>query len=185
MRSAIAVTHRTLLESTIAQSLLSKQPTQRKNSACTCHSISFKYQCSEVSSVWKLVGLFGRISHWQHVLFLEACWCRKCFVFQARCRNATSVWELTGMLLWGLQAGHTFNHEKTAYEPREHGPPETAPTSPCCHSDIKQLRLGRQFHGYFLMKPNDWKSWKMEIFVLENGNSKGMKWQQAVESTET
>ena len=55
-----------------------------------------------------------------------------------RCRNATSVLELTGLLLWGLKAGHTLNHEKTAM-----GPPEAAPASPCCHPDIKQLRLGR------------------------------------------
>ena len=29
-----------------------------------------------------------------------------------RCRNATSVWELTGLLLWGLKAGQVVLHDQ-------------------------------------------------------------------------
>lgn len=69
---------------------------------------------------------------------------------------------------------------QTAHEPQEPGSTEKAPASHCCCLDIKWPRLGRQPHGVFLMKSNDWTMDDGNLYVgslqVQRGEDKGRQW---------
>lgn len=70
--------------------------------------------------------------------------------------------------------------KQTAYELQEPGPTEKAPTSHFCCLGIKWLRLGRQPHGVFLMKSNDWTMDDGNLCVgnlqVQKGENKSRQW---------